>query len=71
MRAIKFATREAREIPSRPQNANYVVAMAILQNNALSNIVANLFVNFSKPPYPTRLLTSEDEAVAWLKEFIE
>lgn len=71
MRRIRSVTREARSFPSQPENANYVLAMAILQNSAVTQIIGNLFVNFSKPPYPTKLFASEEDAIRWLRGLIE
>ncbi len=46
----------------------HVAGQAILIDSKISSYFANIFLKFSQPKVPTRLFTSEDEAVAWLKE---
>jgi hypothetical protein len=47
-----------------------VSAMALQVGSPLSRAVGTFFVGFNKPPTPTRLFTSADEARAWLRGFI-
>jgi len=49
---------------------NFALAQAILVDSAFSRIAGNLFVRVAHPKHPTRLFTSEDEAVLWLREFL-
>lgn len=49
----------------------HVAAAAILIDSKISSYFANIFLKFSKPKFPTRLFTIEDEAVNWLKEQIQ
>lgn len=46
----------------------HVAAAAILIDSKISSYFANIFLKFSKPKFPTRLFTNENEAVIWLKE---
>ena len=68
MRQIKSTTREAREYST---GAKYTPAVALLIASPISRILGNFFINYSQPPYPTRLFTSEDEALDWLKGFVD
>lgn len=45
-----------------------VSAAAILAKNSVTVMLANVFINFSKPPYPTKLFKEEADAIAWLIE---
>jgi len=45
-----------------------VSAVAILAKNSITIMLANIFINFSKPPYPTKLFKDESDAIAWLIE---
>jgi len=46
-------------------------ARALLIESLVGQVIANFFISLNKPTVPTRLFTSEVEAVAWLKTFIE
>jgi hypothetical protein len=48
-----------------------VTSVAILIDSALSRLIGNVLLNFSKPVTPMRLFTSETEANQWLKGFLE
>jgi|SRR6185436_11902967 len=45
------------------------MAVALLIGSPVSRVVANFFIGLNKMLVPTRLFTSEDEAVVWLKTF--
>lgn len=70
MRKIKNPTLEARNFAAGKEYGREVSAVAILQNTVIGKILGNLFINFSKPIYPTRLFTSED-TVDWLKGYLQ
>jgi hypothetical protein len=69
MRQIRSQDRAAREYYTRPENAKNLRAVALLIGSPMSRVIANFFLGFNKPIIPTRLFTSEIEAVAWLQEF--
>lgn len=48
-----------------------VSAVALIAGNPLSRMMANFFINVSRPKAPTRLFEDEASALAWLKEFVE
>lgn len=41
-------------------------AMAFVTGTFISKVLGNLFINFSKPPYPTRLFDTKEKAQVWL-----
>ena len=47
-----------------------VSAVALIAGNPLSRMMANFFINVSKPKAPTRLFEDEAAAFAWLKEYV-
>lgn len=49
----------------------HVAAAAILIDSKISSYFANIFLKFSKPKFPTRLFTNEEEALNWLQEQIK
>ena len=71
LRKTRTQDREVRKYYGSPEVAQTASIMAILVNSSLSKLTANLFITLSKPNAPTRMFTDEDEALAWLKGFVE
>ena len=44
-------------------------ATAIVSNKFISKIFANLYIYINRPSTPTRLFTTEEKALTWLKGF--
>ncbi len=68
MRQTVQITREARNYYAGERTASIQRATALLIDSPLSAIFANFFMGLNKPLSPTRMFTSEDEAIAWLRE---
>ncbi len=49
----------------------HVAGTAILIESRISSYFANIFLKFSQPKVPTRLFTSEPDAIKWLQEQIQ
>jgi len=49
----------------------HVAGTAILIESKISSYFANIFLKFSQPKVPTRLFTTESDAVKWLKDQIQ
>jgi len=47
--------------------ADFALAQAMLVDSAFTRIAANLFIRIANPVQPTRMFSSEDEAIQWLK----
>ncbi|NJK86136.1 MAG: STAS/SEC14 domain-containing protein [Bacteroidales bacterium] len=45
----------------------HVAGTAVLINSKISEYFANLYLKFSQPKTPTKLFTSEDDALNWLR----
>lgn len=45
-------------------------AMAIISTSPLSRMVANLFFGFKPPAYPVKFFSNQDEAKAWIKQYL-
>ncbi len=67
-RNIKTMERAAREELAAVKG---VTSAAILIDSALSRMIGNVLITFSKPVIPMRLFTSEAEAIEWLKGYLE
>ena len=48
-----------------------VKAMGLRGGSAVSRMIGNFFMRLNRPPYPTRLFATEEQAVAWLETFRE
>jgi hypothetical protein len=47
-----------------------VSAMALLVGSPLTRAVGTFFIGFNKTPIPTRLFTSEADAIRWLRSLV-
>jgi hypothetical protein len=54
-----------------PEVIGVIRRLALVVGSPVSRTLGNVFVALAKPPYPTRLFTDEDAAVAWLLEGAE
>ncbi len=71
IRGMKAQDREARIYYAGPDAAQNSTAVALLAGSRVSTIIANFFIALSKSIVPTRLFTVEDEALEWLKGYIQ
>ena len=71
IRGVKSITREARAYLSGEEAAALTFACALIIGSPVSRVIGNFFLGLNKPVYPTRLFTSEEKAIKWLKEFIK
>ncbi|MFT4554210.1 MAG: hypothetical protein ACI9S8_002857 [Chlamydiales bacterium] len=65
---IKSQSRECRVFFASDGNAKNFSSVAILTGSSFGNIIANFYMGFNKPVIPTRLFSSKEKAIAWLKE---
>jgi hypothetical protein len=71
LRKIKSISKEARDHFSMRGRTNRVNAIAMLINSPASKVIGNFYILFSKPTTPTKLFTDENQALAWLRQFIQ
>jgi hypothetical protein len=67
----KSMSREAREHKAGKAVENDVLALALVMTSPVGKVLGNLYYSLSKPSFPVRLFTSKNEAVEWLKSFLE
>jgi hypothetical protein len=67
LRSASFISQEARMVYAGREANRLALAAAIIVGSPLSRLIGNFFVGLNKPAFPTRLFTSEREAIAWLK----
>ncbi len=67
--AIKSMTHEAREIYAAAEG---IVAVALLARSPVATVIGNFFIGVKKTVrVPTQIFTTEDKAIAWLKEMMK
>ena len=67
----KGISREARAHYAGEQGSQAGLAAALLIGSPLARVIGNFFLEIHKPIFPARLFTSEAQALAWLKSFLQ
>jgi hypothetical protein len=70
-KTMKNLAREARHYYASEEAARVASAVAIIISTPLSRVLGNFYLGLSNPHLPTRLFTEEDEALDWLKGYLE
>lgn len=65
-RAVRSMTREAQELTATDDVVPYTGAIALVVASSLSVVLANLYVVFVRPRFPTKMFRTEEAARAWL-----
>jgi len=65
----KGADRSARKYYVSEEGAYLKSAMAMVADSPIQRMIGNLFLQISRPPYPTRLFGNPQDALAWLNRF--
>ena len=68
LRKIKSISKEARDHFSMRNRKPHVTAIAMLVSSPVSKIIGNFFLGLNKPTVPTRMFTSESDAVEWIRK---
>ena len=69
-RTMKSFARGARHLFAGEEAQGCASAAAIIVDTPVSKVLANFYLGLSKPRLPSRLFSSEDEALAWLKGYL-
>ncbi len=69
IRNIKSVDREARIHYAGAATGNIFTAAALLIDSPMTKTIGNFFLGINKPTVPTKLFSSEEEAISWLKKF--
>jgi hypothetical protein len=67
----KFMTRDCRHYYASEETAKTASAVAIIVDTPVSRVLGNFYIGLSNPHLPSRLFTSEQEALEWLKGFLK
>ncbi|MBU0665292.1 MAG: STAS/SEC14 domain-containing protein [Proteobacteria bacterium] len=68
---MKSMTREVRLYYASEEAAKQASAVAIIVDTPVSRVLGNFYLGLSHPRLPSRLFTSEHEALKWLKGFLQ
>jgi hypothetical protein len=60
---------EARYYASSPEANRFTIASAFVVKSIAQKLLGNAYVTFNKPITPTRIFTSEQDALDWLYTF--
>jgi hypothetical protein len=71
IREIKSISKEARDHFSMRGRKPNVTAIAMLVSSPLSRIIGNFFLGLNKPTVPTKMFTSEPDAISWMIRYTE
>jgi hypothetical protein len=64
---ISSVNKEAMIFSASEEGLRYTIADALVVKSIRQRIMANVYLKFFKPKKPTRIFTSESEAVKWLR----
>jgi hypothetical protein len=70
MTQLRSISDEARAYLSGPATEKVARAAAMVVSSPLSRAVGNIFLVMNKTRFPTRMFTSEDDAVQWLRGYL-
>jgi hypothetical protein len=68
---MKSFARDARKYYAGEEAANVACAVAIMVGTPVSMVLGNFYLGVSNPHLPSRLFSSENEALEWLKGYLE
>lgn len=67
---MRSLSREARSYFASEEAAECACAAAIVVGTPVSKVLGNFYLGLSNPHLPSRLFSSEEKALTWLKEFL-
>lgn len=70
-RQIKSISKEARDNFSIQNRSTNINAFAVIIESPLSRIIGNFFMGLNKPSVPAKLFNNEEDAVSWLKQYLQ
>ena len=65
-----LASPAARKYASGIEANQYTLASVFVVKNSIQKIMGNAYISFNKPITPTKIMTNQESAVAWLKTFL-
>ena len=69
--SVGSSTNEARQYAADHSYPSNKIADAIVISSLAKKLMANFYIQFNKPKSPTRIFTSENEALEWLNGILK
>lgn len=69
IRKLHFIAKDARKFLSTTEATSHIKAMAIYSDNYVNNALGNLYLLINKPKIPSKLFSSMDKAMEWIKDY--
>ncbi|MEK7704047.1 MAG: STAS/SEC14 domain-containing protein [Myxococcota bacterium] len=69
-KTMKALAREARLYYAGDEAARVATAVAIIVGTPVSRVLGNFYLGLSNPRLPSRLFSSDEEALNWLKGYL-
>lgn len=70
LRGVRSMSRDCRKYFAGPETASAEAAVALIVESPIARAIGNFFMGLNKPLMPTRLFTSEDDALVWLRGYV-
>jgi hypothetical protein len=70
LRTLRSMSRDCRKYFAGPETAKVQSAAGLLVVSPIARAIGNFFMGLNKPLIPTRLFTSETDALVWLRDFV-
>jgi hypothetical protein len=67
---LTVPSEEARRFVADKDSNPYSLAEAFIVKSLPQKLIANFFMRFNKPGRPTRMFMKQEEAITWLKGFL-
>lgn len=71
IKSINNITKEARDFLASEKGCEGVTVAAILINSSIGSMIGNFWISINKPLRQTKIFTNEEEALKWLKQFVD
>lgn len=65
---LRNATKGTRDYWAGPEAMSTFVCVAAVTHSVLIKIAVNLFLQFSKPKYPTKLFSDTEKTLEWIRQ---
>ncbi len=65
-----LASPDARKYASGIEANQYTLASVFVVKNSIQKMMGNAYITFNKPITPTKIMTSQEAAITWLKTFL-
>ncbi len=67
--SILSSTKEARDYFASTHGSEGILSLAIIMSNTFGRVMGNFYLRVNKPIIPTKLFSTEEEAIVWSRKF--